>query len=284
MPPVSVKLAAGTLLGLACVAFWGQERSLAELGVAAAASWHAGMEVIEAAVKAAGWAAPLYFLGLYTASSVFCLPLLGFHTVAGYTYGTLRGALLVSICQTVGAGFSMLFARHFARPLVQGYLEKKWGARYRSVDRAVAKQGLKVVFLIRASPILPFSITNYLVWHHVPVIALRRRCTRTANVRPCLGYGVRLRLAALNSIWGRFCLVHGPACCQAQQCTAQSEQRYVSFMNNHRSTWVSHSAFSETNSASGGAGKGGRRRTVRRTAGRAGPSAVCRFGSMQDHV
>ena len=33
MPPVSVKLAAGTLLGLACVAFWGQERSLAELGV-----------------------------------------------------------------------------------------------------------------------------------------------------------------------------------------------------------------------------------------------------------
>eukprot|EP01043_Picozoa_sp_COSAG02_P071553 COSAG02_NODE_13119_length_1443_cov_2.996280_2_plen_169_part_01 len=163
MSPAGAKLAAGTLLGLACVAFWGQERTLAELGVAAAASWREGMQAIEAAVQAAGWLAPLYFLGLYTVSSVFCLPLLGFHTVAGYTYGTLRGALLVSVCQTVGAGFSMLFARHFVRPLVQGYLEKQWGARYKAVDRAVAKQGLKVVFLIRASPILPFSVTNYLV-------------------------------------------------------------------------------------------------------------------------
>ena len=141
----------------------GHSQHGAELGAAAAASWHEGMQAIEAAVKAAGWMAPLYFLGLYTASSIFCLPLLGFHTVAGYTYGTLRGALLVSICQTVGAGCSMLFARHFVRPLVQSYLENKWGARYRAVDRAVAKQGLKMVFLIRASPILPFSVTNYLV-------------------------------------------------------------------------------------------------------------------------
>lgn len=163
MPSTSTKLASGALLGLVCLAFWGQERSLARLGAEAAAKWTDGMKVIEAAVQEAGWMAPLYFLVLYTVSSVFCLPLLGFHTVAGYTYGTLHGALLVSICQTVGAGFSMLFARHFARPMVQGYLEQKWGARYKAVDRAVAKQGLKVVFLIRASPILPFSITNYLV-------------------------------------------------------------------------------------------------------------------------
>ena len=162
-PASSARLAAATLLGLAAFAFWGQERSLAELAAAAAAGWHDGMKAMEAAVKAAGWLAPLYFLVLYTVSSVFCLPLLGFHTVAGYTYGTLRGALLVSICQTVGAGFALLFARHFVRPMVQPRLEKKWGARYKAVDRAVAKQGLKIVFLIRASPILPFSVTNYLV-------------------------------------------------------------------------------------------------------------------------
>ena len=42
---------------------------------------------------ATAWA-PLYFLALYTVSSVLCLPLLGFHTVAGYTYGTFHGALL----------------------------------------------------------------------------------------------------------------------------------------------------------------------------------------------
>ena len=281
MPPISVKLAAGTLLGLACVAFWGQERSLAELGVAAAASWHECMEAIEVAVKAAGWAAPLYFLGLYTASSVFCLPLLGFHAVAGYTYGTLRGALLVSICQTVGAGCSMLFARHFVRPLVQGYLEKTWGARYRAVDRAVAKQGLKVVFLIRASPILPFSVTNYLVWH-VPVIALRRPlCALTTNVCRVLAmvcglgwlHSTRSRAVFAWHMGGR---VAGYNSVLLNRSGGMSASNHRFFM--WRSQRLTQRAYIS------GAGKGGRRRTVRRTADRDGPSAVRRFGSLQDHV
>ena len=127
-----------------------------------AAAWQRLMERAEAEVQEAGYLGPLYFLALYTASSVLCLPLFGFHAVAGYTYGTLRGALLVSVCQTFGAGAAFLFARHFVRPTARSYLERKWGALFRSVDRAVAKQGLKIVFLIRASPVLPFSVTNYL--------------------------------------------------------------------------------------------------------------------------
>lgn len=62
-------------------------------------------------------------------------------------------------------GCSLIFARHFVRPYVQGYLEQTWGSRYKTVDRAVAKQGFKIVFLLRASPILPFSVTNYLGKH-----------------------------------------------------------------------------------------------------------------------
>eukprot|EP01045_Picozoa_sp_COSAG04_P019216 COSAG04_NODE_1847_length_5412_cov_9.729155_5_plen_182_part_00 len=127
-----------------------------------AAAWQRLMERAEAEVQQAGYLGPLYFLALYTASSVLCLPLFGFHAVAGYTYGTLRGALLVSVCQTFGAGAAFVFARHFVRPTARSYLERKWGALFRSVDQAVAKQGLKIVFLIRASPVLPFSVTNYL--------------------------------------------------------------------------------------------------------------------------
>ena len=67
-------------------------------------------------MKEAGASAALCacFLGLYTVSSVLGLPLLGFHTVAGYTYGTFQGALLVSVCQTVGAACSLIFARLYA--------------------------------------------------------------------------------------------------------------------------------------------------------------------------
>jgi uncharacterized membrane protein YdjX (TVP38/TMEM64 family) len=82
--------------------------------------------------------------------------------VAGYTYGTARCVALVTVCQTFGAATAFLFARYFIRPSVESFLRRRFGESFVAMDEAIAKQGFKIVFLIRASPVLPFSVTNYL--------------------------------------------------------------------------------------------------------------------------
>jgi len=131
----------------------------------AAAVWKSAMEWSEIKVKSTGAWAPAYFVALYVVSSIFCLPLFGFHTIAGYMYGTFPCAVMVSTCQAIGAAAAFIFARHFVRPPVEAYLRRRWGQRFQALDRALAKEtreGMKIVFLIRASPVLPFSVTNYI--------------------------------------------------------------------------------------------------------------------------
>jgi uncharacterized membrane protein YdjX (TVP38/TMEM64 family) len=118
---------------------------------------------MQAAVEAAGAWAPFYFLFIYVVSTVLVLPLIGFHTVAGYMYGTFAGAFLVSVCQTIAAGTAFLFARYFVRPMVVTFLEGRYGKKYKAIEAAIAIQGSKIVFFIRVSPLLPFSLTNYLM-------------------------------------------------------------------------------------------------------------------------
>jgi uncharacterized membrane protein YdjX (TVP38/TMEM64 family) len=125
--------------------------------------WKHWMLRMQAAVEAAGAWAPFYFLSIYVVSTVLVLPLIGFHTVAGYMYGTFAGALLVSVCQTIAAGTAFLFARYFVRPMAIHFLEGRYGKHYKAIEAAIAVKGAKMVFFIRVSPLLPFSLTNYLL-------------------------------------------------------------------------------------------------------------------------
>ena len=89
------------------------------------------------------------------------LPLWGFHTTLGYVYGTAVGGTMVAATQAVCAGAAFMCSRHVARPYISGYLERKYGRKYRAIDAAVGKQGLRITILLRLSPIIPFGINNY---------------------------------------------------------------------------------------------------------------------------
>jgi uncharacterized membrane protein YdjX (TVP38/TMEM64 family) len=52
-----------------------------------------------------------------------------------------------------------MIARRFARARVEELARKD--ARLAAVDRAVAREGWKVVFLLRLSPLVPYAISNY---------------------------------------------------------------------------------------------------------------------------
>ena len=110
----------------------------------------------------AGYWGPVIIFALYLVTTVFMLPLWGFHMTCGFVYGTFWSALLISVTQAVCAGAAFLTSRYIARPFIKERLEKYFGKKYQAIDRAVGKQGFKIILLLRLSPIIPFGINNYI--------------------------------------------------------------------------------------------------------------------------
>ena len=67
---------------------------------------------------------------------------------------------MVSISATISASLSFLIARYLARDWVVS--KAKQNAKFNAIDQAIGKQGWKIVGLLRLSPALPFSLSNYL--------------------------------------------------------------------------------------------------------------------------
>ena len=78
---------------------------------------------------------------------------------AGALFGVVRGSLLVSLGSTLGATCAFLLGRYLARGWVAKKIEGR--ASFAAIDRAVADEGWKIVFLTRLSPVFPFTLLNY---------------------------------------------------------------------------------------------------------------------------
>ncbi len=79
---------------------------------------------------------------------------------AGLAFGLGWGVVVVSLASTTAAAAAFLIARYAARRRVETLARKH--PKFAAVDRAIAKNGWKVVVLLRLSPVIPFSISNYL--------------------------------------------------------------------------------------------------------------------------
>ena len=112
-----------------------------------------------------GWIAGLGAAGValfacaYVASTLLLGPTWLLTIVAGLTYALLPAVALVSVVSTAAAALAFLIARHFARARVEKLARKN--ATFAAVDRAVARQGWKIVFLLRLSPLVPYAASNY---------------------------------------------------------------------------------------------------------------------------
>jgi uncharacterized membrane protein YdjX (TVP38/TMEM64 family) len=74
-------------------------------------------------------------------------------------FGPVVGIPTVSIGSTLGAGAAFLLARGLLRDWVSRAVAKR--PEFRALDKAVAREGFKVVLLTRLSPILPFNLLNF---------------------------------------------------------------------------------------------------------------------------
>lgn len=101
------------------------------------------------------------FVGAYVAATVFFLPGSILTLGAGFIFGVFKGTLAVSAGSTLGAAAAFLVSRYLARDAVGRKLAGS--DKFQAVDRAIGRQGAKIVLLLRLSPVFPFNALNYLL-------------------------------------------------------------------------------------------------------------------------
>ena len=90
---------------------------------------------------------------------MFAVPGSALTLIAGGAFGFATGAAAVWLGATTGLALAFLAARRLARERVTAWLAGK--PSFAAVDRAVAAEGWKIVFLTRLTPVFPFTVLNY---------------------------------------------------------------------------------------------------------------------------
>jgi uncharacterized membrane protein YdjX (TVP38/TMEM64 family) len=106
-----------------------------------------------------GVAGIFIFIGVYAIATVLLAPGAILTIGAGFAFGLWKGFLAVSAGATLGASLAFLVARFIARDKVEAIAKRN--EKFRKIDNAIGKQGAKLVFLLRLSPVIPFNLSNY---------------------------------------------------------------------------------------------------------------------------
>ena len=101
------------------------------------------------------------FVLVYIVSTVALLPGSILTLAAGFAYGPVWGLAVASPASVAGATCAFLLGRTALRE----WAARKVGRspRARAIDAAVARQGFKLVLLLRLSPLVPFNLLNYIL-------------------------------------------------------------------------------------------------------------------------
>ncbi len=110
-------------------------------------------------IDSLGSVGAIAFIALYIIATVAFLPGSIVTLGAGVIFGVVWGSLYVFIGATLGATAAFLVGRYLARSWVAQKIEGN--KKFAAIDRAVGREGLKIVLLTRLSPIFPFNLLNY---------------------------------------------------------------------------------------------------------------------------
>ncbi len=110
-------------------------------------------------INSLGAVGGIVFIGIYIIATLAFLPAAILTLGAGIIFGVIWGSLYVFIGATLGAVAAFLVGRYLA----QSWIKEKISSykKFAIIDKAVSKQGLKIVLLVRLSPLFPFNLLNY---------------------------------------------------------------------------------------------------------------------------
>jgi uncharacterized membrane protein YdjX (TVP38/TMEM64 family) len=101
---------------------------------------------------------PIAFITGYIVACIAFIPGVVLTLAGGAIFGWL-GVVYVLAGAVLGATAAFLIARYLARGVVERRLGRN--PRFAAIDRAIGREGRKIVTLLRLSPVFPFNLLNY---------------------------------------------------------------------------------------------------------------------------
>ena len=95
----------------------------------------------------------------YAICCVLIVPALALTLGAGAIFGFVAGSLVVIVGATFGATLAFILARTVLRHRVERMTANN--AKFRALDRAITREGTKILWLVRLSGFPPFTWVNY---------------------------------------------------------------------------------------------------------------------------
>jgi uncharacterized membrane protein YdjX (TVP38/TMEM64 family) len=96
---------------------------------------------------------------VYAACVVLFVPASILTLGAGLLFGVAKGTVVVVIGASLGSAMAFLLARTILRHRIEAMTSGN--AKFRALDRAISREGGKIVLLVRLAVVFPFTYLNY---------------------------------------------------------------------------------------------------------------------------
>lgn len=100
---------------------------------------------------------PIIFIAISSIRPVFLFPTSILIIASGILYGKILGTLYGVAGSTLGA----VVAYFFSRMLGSDFVQLIFGARLHQMESILSAQGLRIIFILRLIPVVPFDLVNY---------------------------------------------------------------------------------------------------------------------------
>jgi uncharacterized membrane protein YdjX (TVP38/TMEM64 family) len=110
-------------------------------------------------LRDAGALGVLVYAVVFAAAAICLVPGSILTVGAGVAYGLVWGTVIAAGSSAIAATAAFLVARTIARRRVARWVAGD--ARFAALDAAIGEHGLRLVILVRLSPLIPFNVLNY---------------------------------------------------------------------------------------------------------------------------